>query len=236
MRINTISADIKRMIREPILMMLMFVPVFALVALKLIILFGVPILKKYTGFDLSPWYGYFMSTALLIAPSMLGTVAAFMMIDDRDENMIDLMSVTPNGYSGYIANRLLMPFFLSVVYSFGGYLLLNIYTISFLKLLYLAILTGIESIIVGLFLFCLTDNKVKGLTYAKGMSGFMMTALADLLNIKWISALSALIPFYWISSLVVKQETVLNLILPIIIHLAWLALALLMMNRNRRIA
>ena len=226
MKFKMISADIKRIVREPILMLLMFVPIFALVMLKLMIIFGVPLLKQYAGFDLEPWYGYVMSTALLIGPCMLGTVAAFMMIDDRDESMIELMAVTPNGYSGYIANRLIMPFFLSIVYSIGGYMFFNIYVVAFWKLIYLAILTGIESIILALFLFSLTDNKVKGLTYAKAMDGFLLTALADLLNIKAVSAVSALIPFYWITSLVVKPDTAMNLVLPLLIHMAWLALAL----------
>lgn len=221
------------MIREPILMILMIVPIFALGTVKLSIVFGVPLIKQYTGFDLEPWYGYLMSTALLIGPCMLGTVAAFMMIDDRDESMIELMAVTPNGYSGYIANRLLMPFFLSIVYTFGGYLLLNIYTITFWKLLYLAVLTGIESIIIALLLFSITDNKVKGLTYAKAMDGFLLTALADLLNIKAVSAAAALIPFYWISSLVIKPDSVLNLSLPLLVHLGWLGLAFLRIRKEQ---
>lgn len=234
MKLNAVYADMKRIAREPILMILMFVPLLTLAVLKALVLFGVPLLREYLDFDLEPWYGYVVSTGLLIGPCMLGTVAAFVMIDDRDEGMTNLMAVTPNGYSGYVANRLFLPFILCIAYTFAGYLMLDIFFIPFWKLMYIALLTGIESIAVGLLLMSMVDNKVKGLTYAKGMSGLMLAGLADLLDIKAVSVVSGFIPFYWIPSLAIKQDTMPGIILPLVVHLAWAALAIYAAARRQR--
>lgn len=227
MHYGAITADIKRIIREPILIVLMLVPLLALLALKAVAVFGTPLLKQWIGFDLSDYFGYLTAMALMIAPCMLGAVSGFMMIDDRDESMIDLMAVTPMGYSGYLANRLLMPFVLSILYTFLGYGLLNIHAIGFGVLVFLALLAGMESLILGLLLFSLTDNKVKGLTYAKALDSLIMTGLADLLEIKWVSALASLLPFYWMTSLVVKPVSAAPILLALIVHLAWLGIAFL---------
>ncbi len=225
MQYNALIADFKRLIREPILIILMLVPFLAMIALKLAVVYGSPLLLDWLGFDLVPYYGYILSIAILLSPCMLGAVSGFMMIDDRDESMIDLMAVTPMGYSGYIRNRLVLPFIMSMLYTFVAYFVLDLYPIDFGMLLYISILTGIQSLILGLLLFSFTDNKVKGLTYAKGLDSLMVTALADLAGIGWVTALSALLPFWWITCLIMKPATALNVFLALGVHLVWLGIA-----------
>lgn len=231
MQYNALIADFKRLIREPILIILMLVPFLALIALKLAVVYGSPLLLDWLSFDLVPYYGYILSIALLLSPCMLGAVSGFMMIDDRDESMIDLVAVTPMGYSGYILNRLLIPFVMSMLYTFVAYFVLDIYPVAAGILLYISVLTGVQSLILGLLLFCLTDNKVKGLTYVKGLDSLMVTALADLAGIGWVTALSALLPFWWITCLILKPVTALNVILALAVHLAWLAIAFIKVKK-----
>lgn len=216
-----LQADLKRLLREPILIILFLVPLLALTAIKLILYYGAPLLLRETGFDLGPYHGYVLSVVLLIAPSMLGAVSGFIMIDDRDERMTDLMSITPLGFGGYLRNRLLIPFAASMIYTLLGYFVLDIYVLDAVKLILLCLMTGLESMTVGLMLFILADNKVKGLTYAKGLSAFMFTALADLLQIPWLSTVSGLVPFFWISRLVVQPLSLLNTGGLLLIHILW---------------
>lgn len=225
MSIKMTLADIKRVFREPILLLLIVVPVFTVIFVKLIIAFGASLLLKETGFDLSLYNGYVLSVGLLMSPTTLGAVVGFIMIDDRDESIVQLMSITPMGYSGYIVNRLLLPFILSIVYSVFTYLVLGIYTLGFLKLLYISILIGIESIMIGLLLYSFSDNKVKGLTNSKAMSGLILPSLADLLKIRLVTVIAGFVPFYWISSLILKPDTALNLLLPLVVHCFWLFIA-----------
>lgn len=233
MNVQSLTFDIKRLYREPILILFMCVPFIAFIAIKLLIVFGLPIILNMTGFDLDPYFGYVESFCILLSPGMLGTVAAFLMIDERDERIYDLMSITPIGYTGYISNRLLMPFILSAVYTFLAHFILNIYSVSFLKLFIAACFSGIQSIVLGLLLFSLADDKVKGLTYTKGFNGLMATSIADLLGVKWVSLFSSLVPYYWTSYIITKPLSLLSLTSALAVHIGWLAISIFILIKHR---
>ncbi|MBS4535077.1 hypothetical protein GOQ29_05515 [Clostridium sp. D2Q-14] len=219
---TSLKADFKMMIREPLLILFMFIPIFIFVVFKLLIVFFVPVLYNMTGFNLENYYGYVLSASLLFTPNMLGAVVAFLMIDERDAKIYELMSVTPLGSVGYICNRLVIPFILSIIYTFIGYYILNIFYIPTFTLALISILLGIDSIIIGLLLFTVADDKVKGLTYAKGFGVFTILALIDLLKLPWASFLGALLPFYWVTRLVNDSSNIILVLKSVVIHGLWL--------------
>lgn len=230
---NHIKADFKQIVRDPILVFFLIIPMFIIIVFKLFIFFLVPNIRVWTGFDLAPWYGYVLAVIFCMCPEILGAVTGFLMIDNRDENIYSLMAVTPLGYSGYMFNRLIIPFFISIAYTFLGYGIMNIYFVDTLKLLYIALLTGLEGITVSLMFFMLADDKVQGLTWAKGLSVITLFAFADLLNLDWVSAISGLIPFYWPSRLIRYPATMTSVILSLAVHLLWIGLLLL--NHRKRV-
>ena len=99
---TSLKADIKVISREPILLLFMVLPVIMFIVFRGIISFGEVYLYKLTNIVLWDYYGYILAGILLITPSMLGTVAGFLMIDERDIKINELISVTPIGYIGYI--------------------------------------------------------------------------------------------------------------------------------------
>lgn len=171
---------------------------------------------------------------MLLSPCMLGAVAAFMMIDERDESIYDLMSVTPLGFSGYISNRVLMPFVLSMVYTAASYVILNIYEISAMQLMITAFFSGMQSVILVLLLFAFADDKAKGLTYTKALDIFMVTAVADLLDIKWVSIISAFIPFYWTSNIIVNPVGIGSLSMGFAVHIFWICISIIAVIKRRQ--
>lgn len=154
------------------------------------------------------------------------------MIDNRDESIHLLMSVTPIGYRGYMVNRLFIPFTASFLYTIIGYGILSIYPVGGLKLVYIALLCGLESIIICLLLFQLSEDKVQGLTISKALGIVTLFGLADLLNLKWFSAIAGLVPFYWPSRLIRCPAAPLPILLSLLVHLFWTVL-LLQINRKK---
>lgn len=216
--INQVKADFKQIFRDPILILFMFLPLLIFIIFKLLIVFLVP----FISFEISNYLMYILAFSFIMSPQMLGTVAGFLMIDDRDAKIYELMSITPLGYSGYIIHRLSIPMVFAVFYTILGYYILNIYPLNKSSLFLIAILMGIEGIITSLILFNLADDKVKGLTISKAMGIFPLMALADLLNIKWISYLSHLFPFYWITKIIQSPSNLTNLFTATLIHFLWL--------------
>ena len=233
MNTKAFSFDMRRLMRDPILRMFMVVPFVVLVAVKLFLMIGEPILFKKTGFVMSPYYGYLLAVVLTFSPYILGTVIAFLMIDERDESIYELMSVMPIGYAGYITNRLLIPFSLSIVYTVLSYILLNIFYLSLMQITTIALLSGIQSVVVALFMFSLADNKVQGLTYSKALNIFVFAAVADLVGLKWVSIISVFIPFYWTSQMVMNPASLIVMGEALLVHIVWLYLGTRLVRARR---
>ncbi len=219
---QAVKADFKLIVREPILLFMMTAPVYILVVLKVFLTFAVPYIHETTGFDLTEYYGYVLAMTLLMMSGILGSAFGFLMIDDRDARILDLMSVTPMGYLGYIIMRITIPFTGSVLYTIAGYYILNIYPLYPGKLLFAAILNGAAGMLVGLLLFVYAEDKVKGITYSKGFNLINFLALADLFNLKWLTALASLIPFYWIVRLITTPGNIDTYLIAVFVHLFWL--------------
>ncbi len=214
--------DLKRVIREPILMLFMFVPFITYFVFRLLHQYGFPLLLTYTGFDANPYKPYLAAFSFLMAPSLLGTVTGFLMIDERDENIWPLMAITPIGESGYLTNRLLFPFLGSVIYAFLSQGIAHVVDIPFGLLCLLAILSGMEGIFFGLLLFRFATDKVQGLTLSKAMGIFMFFPLSSLLQLNWFDSIAGAVPFTWMGRLLVQPVTVGNVVLSLLVHIFWL--------------
>lgn len=233
MNSHAIVSDLKKLLREPLMLLFMVVPFLAIAAVKALLIFGTPLLVRYTGFDLTPYLGYIEGFMVLLSPGMLGAVTAFMMIDERDGGIYTLMSVTPIGFSGYIANRLVMPFVLSMAYTLISHLILNLVAVSAVSLFAVMLLSGLQAISTALVLFSIADDKVKGLTLAKMLDSLMITSAADLLGIPWVSVLSGVLPFYWTTKFMIAPQSAGILLLGIAVNAAWVGIALMIADKRR---
>jgi fluoroquinolone transport system permease protein len=226
-----VRADLKLIIREPILLFFMILPFFIIGFVKLFVTFGVSLLYTYTGFDLAPYYGFLLALTLLMAPFMLGAVCGFLMIDDRDARMYELISVTPLGYLGYIFMRAMIPLGTAFIYTIVGYLALDIFPVNPALLLYISLLNSVAGVLIAFFLFVFAGDKVKAVAYAKGLSMLNFLAAADLFGLPWLSFLGAFTPFYWVVKLINYPLTGLNLIFSGIVHFVWLAIFFRLLRR-----
>lgn len=213
--------DIKRIMRDPIMAMMLIAPLLMLIAFKLMVLLLIPFIYSKTGFDVLPYSQYILAFVLLTSSGMLGIVTGFMMIDERDGNIAELMSVTPLGRSGYLINRLLFASMLSVVYAVLVCIVLMPETLPVLSILFLSALSAMYAAIIGLLIFSGADDKVKGLTFAKALNALVIFAFADLLPIKWFIVLSWFFPTYWITQVIKSPDSFLVNILAFAVHVVW---------------
>lgn len=229
---RAVESDIKLIIREPVLVIFSILPLFLFILLHYTKIYLLPYLYRIIEIELSMYYGYAQGLALLMPASMLGTICGFMMIDDRDANMFELMSITPLGYSGYIATRASIPFFGGLLYTFIGYGLFSMVPISKGLLLFTSLLIGFNGVLFGLMLFTFADDKVKGLTYSKGLNILNFLAIADALEMPWLSLLASLTPFYWVVKGVRSGPSLEIVALSLLVHLFWF---LFFLKRSQRV-
>ena len=214
--------DIKQIMRDPIMAMMMIAPVLTTILFKLMVTFLIPFISTKTGVDISPFFNYILVFVLLINSGMLGIVTGFMMLDERDGNIAELMSITPLGRSGYLVNRLSFASILSFIYSLAGFYVLGLVRLPLITVLFLALLLAIYSAIIGLLIFQGADDKVKGLTFAKALNSFVLFAFTDLFALKWLSVLSWFFPPYWITMVIKSPHSVLICGIALVVHIGWM--------------
>ncbi|NCA80887.1 MAG: hypothetical protein EOM76_12050, partial [Sphingobacteriia bacterium] len=214
--------DIKQIMRDPIMTLLMFAPLMLIVVFKLLEIFLYPYLQTQFDFDMMPYSVYVLSFILLMNSGTLGIVIGFMMLDERDGNISQLLEITPLGRSGYLINRLSFACILSALY---GLLSLAVFTnidLSMGLFILASLLSAIYTAIIGLLIFSAAEDKVKGLTFAKGLNALAIFAFADLFALQWFTIVSWFFPSYWISMILKSPNSFTVGGLALLVHMVWL--------------
>lgn len=229
-----IKTDLKKLIREPMMALIFLFPLLLAVIFKLLLTFLVPWLSSLTGFDAVQNAPYILACALILNPGMLGVVMGFMMLDDKDNNITQLMSVTPLGLSGYIVMRLTFVFISTLIYTLYTYAVVGLHLIPIGTLLYLTLLLALYGSITGMILFSIATDKVKGLTYSKALNMLFVFALADLIHIPWVQVFASLFPTYWITKIITQPTDISVLGFGAAVHLIWFGFCLYHCRRMQR--
>ena len=174
------AADVRMVFRDPLLAIMPFVPFLAGGALR----FLLPLLSEFiegkTGFRLLD-YADLARVIILLFPGMFfGTVAGFLLLDDRDDGVSGYWGVTPAGRSGYLGARLGL---FSVAAFVAGVLAVRVFGLGRSDLLREAAasaLGAIQTPFVALFLAAFASDKVEGLSVVKALSGMDIVPLAIL--------------------------------------------------------
>ncbi len=177
--------DLRNIYRESMLLIIAMVPLFVTLLMR----FGIPPLTTWSlekGFDLSPHVGFIHAYLLLFPGMMLGMAAGYVLLDERDEQVLAWFSVTPLGKNGYLKYRLLSPVVLSVAYALALPLILGLGIGTALVLIPAAFLGGLQVMFFILAMGAFAGNKVEGLALAKFLSViYVLPVAAYILGEPW---------------------------------------------------
>jgi len=225
-----VRTELKKIFRDPVMALLFLAPILITVVFRLLFEFLVPFIQKYVVFDMSLYEHYVLIFTMVMSAMLLSIIMTFTMIDDRDNKIVELMSVTPMGKSGYLIMRLSLVFLSVFIYSIYTYLFMGIYILSVFTLIYLTLILCIYSASMGLLVYSLASDKVNGMTYAKGMNVVFLFAFVDLLHIKWLNIASGIFPTYWLTQIAAAPRNIFALIMGAAVSIGWL---LIMIKRAK---
>lgn len=163
--------------------------------------FGVPalaeLLRGRLGFDLAPYHGLLMSLFVLTAPTMIGMLAGFLLIDERDDRTLTAMLVTPMPLSGYLLYRVTAPIALGFVFTVACYPVAGLAPVPALDLLAIALLASLNGPVTALFLAVFAENKVAGFALVKVLNTInILPVAAFFLPPAWQLA-AGIVPAFW---------------------------------------
>ena len=191
--------------RDSTLILALFGPL----AIMVLLFFLPPIeslIQNKLSFDTSPYRLFIVGFLSLIPGMLFAMIYGFIMLDERDEDVINFISITPLRKEGYLSYKLITPMLLS-----AGVFLIILYTNSLIQLklevaLGIAVMVAMEAAIGTLFLVAFSENKVEGLAFSK-LVGIMYLAIP--LVFFWDSPwhwLASILPPFWIAKAFVHSD------------------------------
>jgi fluoroquinolone transport system permease protein len=192
-----VRTDLRNVWRDDLLAAVAVVPLLIALLFRL----GVPplaaLLARELAFDLVPYYGLLMSFLVLMAPTMIGMLVGFLLLDERDGGVLTALQVTPMPLGGYLAYRASGLLALGLVATMIAYPLAGLAPLPLADLLVIAILASLSGPVVALFLAGFAENKVTGFAMVKVLNLIAMVPIgAYFLPEPWHWA-AGVVPTFW---------------------------------------
>jgi fluoroquinolone transport system permease protein len=190
--------DLRSIRRDSLLSWMILMPFVITLVLRL----GLPLVQSWifelTEFDLRPYYPLILAVYLvLLTPMLFGMLVGFLLLDERDNETLTALQVTPLPMTTYIAYRLLIPMILSFILTFLMYPLVNIAQLDWADLVLMAVTAAPAGPLLALFIAGFAENKVQGFALLKGLGGVLMLPVLAFFVPGKAQLLFGVLPTYW---------------------------------------
>lgn len=225
-----IRADFRNILRDPTLLTAAFAPFLLL----FVVIAGIPWATTYAvdrwSVDLTAHHRIIQIFFTLIVSLVYGIISAFIILEERDEEILSYIRITPLSMKGYLLYRIGFAYFSTM----GAVLVLTTAlrvtnAFSLFDSIYLFAVVPLESILLTLVVTTFARDKVEGLAIAK-IAGILPFAAvgAFYLGSAW-KLLLLIVPPAWITMTVEAEspgKRIFFLLGSIVIHLGYAALLL----------
>lgn len=179
--------------RDALLRWMILLPLVITLAMRLALPLLVARLDEWVPLDLRQLYQPLMGAIfLLLVPFLWGMVSGFLLLDERDDNTLTALQITPLPPGHYLLYRLGLPTALSAATTFLLFPLTDIAPLDGGALFLLSVCAAPLAPVVALLLAALAQNKVQGMA---------MTKASGLLLVPALTAYFIPAPWRWLASL-----------------------------------
>ncbi len=194
-----LSADFRSIRRDPMLYMIFLSPLSLIFFIRLAVPFLNNLICEQFTFDLSEHYLMIVTFLALMMAMLSGSVFSFITLDERDENVITALSITPLTNRGYIRYRLVITFAFSLIFYYLVLLLNGLIDVTLPRILITALVASLNGGLFLLFIASSAENKIEGLALTKiGGLYFFIPLAAYLIPSVFLQVPFALLPSFWI--------------------------------------
>ncbi len=190
--------DFKNVRRDSMLSWLIILPLLT----ALIMRWGVPALTRSlladTGFDLTPYYPVIVAYFFIVMlPIISAVLIGFLLLDEKDDNTLIALQVTPLPLAAYISYRIALPMLLTIIQMFIIFPLAGLTPFDLRLVLISALAAAPMSPMFALFIASFAENKVQGFALMK-LAGFLLFVPTFAFFVKpgWDYAFG-IIPTFW---------------------------------------
>lgn len=171
-------SDILNLRRDTMLQFLLVYPLILGGLLRWLLPWAQAGLMESIGFDLENYLLLLVSFfGLLLIPQLVGLLVGTILLDERDQDTLTALMVTPMPVRAYALYRVITPALISVLGILVVVPFINILVLPLAKLLPLAVAAAPLGPMMALLLASLARNKVEGLAIMKGLGIFLIVPI-----------------------------------------------------------
>lgn len=190
--------DAKSIGRDSFLLWMAFLPILLAAVLR----WGVPLLETWLQaefeFALAPYRTLIASYLVALAvPLLVGQILGFRLLDERDDDTLRALLVTPLPLEAYLAYRIGIPLVLCTALTLVLVPFTNLVNLPWLYLLPLAGMYGLAAPMMALAMVSIAQNKVQGFAFVKAAGVVQALPVLAWFAGPPVEYLAGLLPIYW---------------------------------------
>lgn len=173
-----------------------------------------PWIADKSGFNLEFYADLIVVILTLIVPISFGAIVAFSILEDRDDNILTSVKVTPLSINQFLSFRVFLVLVLTYLSTVFVIWFSDIGNIPIKNILAIAFLASLEAPMYGLLINSLSNNKIEGFAVMKGFGIFMIFPIIALFFIDKKELFFSFAPGFWAAksiSSIIRGEGILYL-------------------------
>ena len=203
-RVNaTLRTDWRNVARDPLLLLVVVVPILLAVLVRIAFPWATSLAAP--RLTLEAYAPFVLGYLLVLTPMLVGGASGFMLLDDRDEQVLAAIAVTPIGKQGWLAHRVTGPVVATALMSLIAVYLTGLEPPPPARLLLIVVLAALEAPLATLFLAAFAANKVQAMALAKAGTLVVVAPFAALFVASPWQYLAGLVPQFWIVRLTLES-------------------------------
>lgn len=139
---------------------------------------------------------FFMLFSLFI-PMIFGFITGFLIMDERDENLLTVLRVMPISRSSYLFYRMVLMIVFSFIFVLVFPWLTGLVEVDFWNYLPIAALFAVFTPVLGLVVNIIATNKIQAFAIFKTLGGVFMLPVFAFSIEGWMQYLFSPIPNFW---------------------------------------
>ena len=184
--------DFRQVFRDKTLFTFLFIPVILIVFIRLF----VPYLTNQFSV-VADYHHVIMMFGGIQTAIMFGFITSFLILDEKDENVLQVIRVAPISSFYFIVYRILFATFFSALGAFAMISLAGFAYPGFGNSILLSLQYGLAAPFVTLIIATFANNKVEGMAFFKAVDFILLLPMMAFFFAPWVKYIFYLFPTFW---------------------------------------
>lgn len=191
---QVMKADLRKIVVEPFFLLILISPFL----LGLVLRDFLPYLNtEFQRFNLVDYYPLILALTILAPPMYYGIVLGLQVLDEKDENVLIAVAVTPIQLHGYLTARVVTYAIVSLPIVMIVHEMIGVVDIEIGKLFWVALASAINTPLLVMVLAAFAKNQLEGFVIGKGLGFIMLFPLVMFFVPDYWHLICGILPTYW---------------------------------------